>query len=379
MKKGFQLISQDPESRARLGVYHTAHGSFETPIFMPVGTQAAIKGLTTDQVKSLGAQIILGNTYHLFLRPGHELIKDLGGLHQYMNWQGPILTDSGGFQVFSLSKLRKIKPEGVEFQSHLDGSKHLLSPEKVIEIQEALGSDIMMPLDECLPYPSTEADTQKSMELTLKWEASCLQARTKANQSLFAIVQGGTYKPLRQECAERMVACEVQNEHLGQTLTYDGFAIGGLSVGEPMDLAYEVVDYTEPYLPKNKARYLMGVGLPIDILTCIDLGIDMFDCVIPTRNARNGQLFTDQGAFNIRNSQFHKDDRPISELCTCYTCKNYSRAYLRHISLAKEILSAVLNSIHNLHYYLNLLSQARLAIKEGSYRQFFNEYKKMQE
>ncbi|MBI2335883.1 MAG: tRNA guanosine(34) transglycosylase Tgt [Deltaproteobacteria bacterium] len=363
MVKRFELHHQDEKTRARAGVYHTAHGSFETPAFMPVGTVAAVKALTPHQVKDLGAQIILSNTYHLYMRPGHKLIERLGGLHHYMGWEGPILTDSGGFQVFSLARLAKVSHDGVSFQSHLDGSKHLLTPELVIEIQESLGSDIMMPLDECLPYPMTEEQVQASVEITLAWEKRCLKAKKSQNNSLFAIIQGGMYKNWRQQCAQELLLMEGGD-------AFDGYAIGGVSVGEPMELAYEITDRMTEVLPKPKPRYLMGVGMPVDIITAIGLGIDMFDCVIPTRNARNGMLFTEHGPINIRNSQYHEDPKPISESCTCYTCQHFSKAYLRHISLSKEILSPVLNSIHNLHYYLSLLSDARQAIRENRFALF---------
>jgi len=365
----FQLLKKDPYTQARLGRYATAHGSFETPVFMPVGTVGTVKAMRPDELKGLGAEIILGNTYHLYLRPGHLLIKELGGLHAFMNWPGPILTDSGGYQVFSLSQTCRLREDGVEFQSHLDGSKHLLTPELAIEIQEALGSDIMMVLDECLPYPSELSRAQSSMELTLRWAERCLLSRTGEN-SLFCIVQGGTFQGLRKECAERLVALDGKNP--GKS--FEGFALGGLSVGEPMPLAYEIAGNTTPYLPEQKPRYLMGVGMPEDIVTCIGLGIDMFDCVVPTRMARHGTMFTKFGRINIRGSEFAKDSGPLEEGCSCYTCQNFSRAYLRHLSLSKEILSAILNTIHNLHYFLNLLGQARRAIAEGNYAKFQKEF-----
>ncbi len=380
----FTLHKKLSDSKARLGEIHTAHGSFQTPVFMPVGTYATVKSIRPDQlVGELNAPIILGNTYHLYLRPGHQLIKRLGGLHKFMQWPRPILTDSGGFQVFSLSKFRKVKPEGAEFQSHLDGSKHFLTPELAIEIQEALGSDIMMVLDECLGYPATEEEAKKSMDLTLSWAEKSLLAR-KSDAALFAIVQGGMYKHLRGECIERLM--EMGELGVGgrgsgvnqNPLTpnsqpptvFNGYAVGGVSVGEPMEIAYELADYCANRLPENKPRYLMGVGLPEDIVTCIDLGIDLFDCVIPTRNARNGMLFTSDGFIYIRNACYTEDENPIDSECSCYTCKNFSRAYLRHLSHSKEILSAILNSIHNLHYYLNLLSDIRCSISEGNFSEF---------
>ena len=369
----FELLQKDPSSRARLGRYDTAHGSFETPVFMPVGTQATVKAMRPEELKELGASIILGNTYHLFLRPGHRTIEALGGLHRFMNWPGPILTDSGGYQVFSLAKMCKLKPEGVQFQSHIDGSSHLLSPELAIEIQEALGSDIMMVLDECLPYPSEQKVVAESLKLTVEWAQRCRQARRREDSSLFAIVQGGIYPELRKECAERLL--ELEGGSRGEGLRpFDGIAIGGLSVGEPMELAYDIVGELTPILPEDRPRYLMGVGMPQDLVTCIGLGIDMFDCVIPTRSARHGLLFTQRGRLYIKRAEFSQDPKPIEESCTCYTCRNYSRAYLRHLSFAKEVLSAVLNTIHNLHYFLNLLTQARLAIRAGQYADFQREF-----
>ncbi|HEX5035376.1 MAG TPA: tRNA guanosine(34) transglycosylase Tgt, partial [bacterium] len=351
----FQLLQKDPRTRARLGRYDTAHGSFETPVFMPVGTQATVKSMRPEELKELGASIILGNTYHLYLRPGHRTIEGLGGLHRFMNWPGPILTDSGGYQVFSLAKMCKLKPEGVQFQSHLDGSSHLLSPELAIEIQEALGSDIMMVLDECLPYPSEEKVVAESLKLTVGWAQRCRQARRREDSSLFAIVQGGIYPGLRKECAVRLLELEEGNRS-GGLRPFDGIAVGGLSVGEPMEMAYEIVEGLEPLLPEARPRYLMGVGMPQDLVTCIGLGIDMFDCVVPTRSARHGLLFTPRGRLYIKRAEYAQDPQPIDESCPCYTCRNYSRAYLRHLSFAKEVLSAVLNTIHNLHYFLNLLT-----------------------
>ncbi|MCP5467992.1 MAG: tRNA guanosine(34) transglycosylase Tgt [Deltaproteobacteria bacterium] len=369
--ENFQILHQDQQTQARCGVYKTHHGEFKTPVFMPVGTQATVKSMQPEQLKQLGAQIILSNTYHLYLRPGHQLIKKLGGLHNFMNWQGPILTDSGGYQVFSLAKMQKVTQEGVKFQSHLDGSYHLLTPELAIEVQEALGSDIMMVLDECLPYPSEKNATLKSMEITLNWEERCLQARTRQDCDLFAIVQGGMYTDLRKICTQRLL--EIHEKGTQNSLSkFQGFAVGGVSVGEPIELGYEMVACVTPLLPKELPRYVMGVGYPEDIITCIGYGVDMFDCVIPTRCARHGLLFTPQGKLYIRRAEFSEDSKPIDEKCSCYTCQNYSRAYLRHLSLSKEILSAILNTIHNLHYYFNLLEQARLAIIE----QRFSEFKK---
>jgi queuine tRNA-ribosyltransferase len=370
MSFNFKILKNSQDTQARLGEITTPHGTFQTPVFMPVGTQATVKAIRPDQLHDeLNAPIILGNTYHLYLRPGHHLIRQLGGLHNFMKWPRPILTDSGGYQVFSLAKLRKLKPEGVEFQSHLDGSTHFLTPELAIEIQEALGSDIMMVLDECLAYPSTEQEARTSMDLTLSWAEKSLNAR-RSEAALFAIVQGGMYKNLRGECIEKLTSLLTPHS----SLSFDGYAIGGVSVGEPMELAYELAEFCAERLPKEKPRYLMGVGLPEDIVTCIDLGIDMFDCVVPTRNARNGMLFTSEGFLYIRNATYTKDEKPVDPQCSCYTCKNFSRAYLRHLSHAKEILSAILNSIHNLHYYLNLLGEIRLSISERRFSQFKKEF-----
>ncbi len=372
----FKLIKKSRDTKGRLGKIQTNHGEIETPIFMPVGTQATVKAMTVDDLESLNAQIILGNTYHLFLRPGHEIIKSLGGLHKFMNWQKPILTDSGGFQVFSLADLRnKITDEGVEFQSHLDGGlKHLLTPELAIEIQESLNSDIMMVLDECIAYPATEKRAKEAMERSLLWAGRCLQARTSDN-ALFGIVQGGMYEHLRKEYIERLIEISTTPDAVRCTpYEFDGYAIGGLSVGEPNELMWEYAELSADHLPEDKPRYLMGVGTPEDLLECIDRGVDMFDCVMPTRNARNSYLFTSKGDLNIKNAQFKADDRPLDENCTCPTCRKYSRAYLRHLAQAKELLSYRLNTFHNLHFYLNLLEQARLALRQDRYKEFKKEF-----
>jgi queuine tRNA-ribosyltransferase len=370
----FQLIQEDKKTQARCGRYQTAHGVFETPVFMPVGTHATVKAMRPEDLAQLGARVILGNTYHLFLRPGHRVIEELGGLHRFMNWPGPILTDSGGYQIFSLAKRCKVQEDGVEFQSHLDGSRHMLTPELAVEVQEALGSDIMMVLDECLPYPSEKSEVARSIAMTTRWARRSLLAKKKNNGSLFAIVQGGMFHELRRESAERILEIRGEDATSGQDSPFDGFAIGGVSVGEPMDLGYEVVHELAPRLPKDKPRYLMGIGLPEDIITCIGYGVDMFDCVFPTRAARHGLLFTPRGRLYIRRGEFARDGRPIQENCPCYTCRHYSRAYLRHLSLSKEILSAILNTIHNLHYFLNLLGQARLAIQGGKFLNFQKEF-----
>jgi queuine tRNA-ribosyltransferase len=372
-----------PEPRIKKIV--TPHGSFETPVFMPVGTYATIKAMSVDEMENLGAEIILGNTYHLMLRPGHETIRKLGGLHKFMGWNGPILTDSGGFQVFSLSKLRKLKDDGVEFQSHIDGDLHFLTPEKAIDVQTALGSDIMMVLDECTPYPIEEAGARESMELTLKWAKRSLDYFRKSSQPpfpergpfrgekggpggisplLFGIVQGSVYKNLRKECTERLLEMKAQGAG------FDGIAIGGLSVGEPKEHLYAMARETAPHIPDEFPRYAMGIGMPEDLVELVGYGIDMFDCVIPTRNARNGQLFTRHGTVEIRHAKYKEDPRPIDEECPCPVCRRYSRAYLRHLYLAKEILSARLNSTHNLHYFLSLLKNMREAIRKGTYDEF---------
>lgn len=356
----FTLLKAGTDTRGRLGHIHTAHGEARTPLFMPVGTQATVKAVTPEELVAAGAQIILANTYHLFLRPGHERIQRLGGLHRFMCWERPILTDSGGYQIYSLADLRrKFTDAGVEFQSHLDGgARHLLTPELAVEIQEALGSDISMVLDECTPYPADEAKARTSMELSLRWAARCLAARHSQN-ALFGIVQGGMYPHLRREYIERL-----------QEGSFDGFAIGGLSVGEPIPLMYEMVEACTGVLPTTRPRYLMGVGTPEDLVECIDRGVDLFDCVMPTRHARNGQLFTSRGEINIENARFADDAAPIDEACHCYTCRNYSRAYLRHLFLAKEILASRLATLHNLQFYFDLVERAVQALKQDRYAEF---------
>jgi len=362
----FDLIKQDSATSARLGKMTTPHGMVHTPAFMPVGTQGTVKSMLPEEIKNCGAEIILGNTYHLYLRPGHETIKKLGGLHRFMNWPDPILTDSGGFQVYSLGALRKITPDGVMFRSHIDGSQHFLSPQKAIEIQEALGADIMMCLDECTPYPSTLSQTAESLALTIKWADLCRQTKTSVDQALFGIVQGGTYLNLRKQAVEQAVP-----------LDFDGYALGGVSVGEPKEIMYEITDSITPLLPVNKPRYLMGVGTPEDIVFGVSCGIDMFDCVIPTRCARHGLLFTNSEKIVIKNSRWRECNDPIDETCDCYTCKNYSRAYLRHLYIAGEILAMVLNTIHNVRYYMRLMEQIRAALKEDRFLEFKKNFKKI--
>lgn len=360
----YELIKECKQSGARLGKFHTPHGVIETPIFMPVGTQATVKSLTPEDLHDVNAQIILSNTYHLFLRPGHELIEKAGGLHKFMHWDGPILTDSGGFQVFSLGDLRKISEEGVEFRSHIDGSKKFISPEKAVEIQTALGSDIMMAFDECAPYPADRQYVKNSLERTTRWLGRCVEAhKNTENQALFGIVQGGMYKDLREQSAE-------------QILQYDlpGYAVGGLSVGEPKELMYEVLDYTTPLLPENKPRYLMGVGTPDCLFEGVIRGIDMFDCVLPTRIARNGTAMTSQGRLTIKNAKYTEDFTPLDPECDCYVCKNYTKAYLRHLYKANEILSARLMSYHNLHFLLNLMKTIREAIMDDRLLDYKDEF-----
>lgn len=330
---------------------------------MPVGTQGTVKAMTPEEVREVGARIILANTYHLYIRPGHELIRRLGGLHRFMNWNGPILTDSGGFQVFSLGELRKITEEGVTFRSHLDGSPHLLTPESAVAVQEALGSDIAMCFDECPPYPSTREDVRRSMELTLRWAVRCRDAKTREDQALFGIVQGGMYPDLRIECLERL-----------KYLDFPGYALGGLSVGEENPLMYEIMEACSPHLPEDKPRYVMGIGTPEDLIEAVYRGYDMFDCVMPTRNARNGMLFTSAGKINIRNARHADDPGPLDPECDCYVCRNYSRAYLRHIFQAREILASRLNTWHNLHYYLSLMEGARAAIAADRFADFRREF-----
>jgi queuine tRNA-ribosyltransferase len=353
----FELI-RGGASGARLGRVTTAHGAFDTPAFMPVGTLGAVKTVTPDEVRATGAQVILANTYHLHLRPGERLVRELGGLHRFMGWDGPILTDSGGFQVFSLSGLRKLTPEGVHFRSHLDGSARFLSPESAVAIQEALGSDIMMVLDECLQYPASREQAGASLELTLAWAARCKAAWLGAN-ALFGIVQGGGYADLRLRAVEGLLAID-----------FPGYALGGFSVGEPPELMYELVGATAPHLPADRPRYLMGVGTPADLVEAIDRGIDMFDCVMPTRNARNGSLFTAAGPLNIRNAAHAADPGPIEPGCPCAACRGFSRAYLRHLALSRETLGLRLNTIHNLSYYQRLMAGARAAVAAGRWEAF---------
>jgi queuine tRNA-ribosyltransferase len=343
------------DGNARLGTLHTAHGTIQTPAFMPVGTAATVKAMLPESVKSTGAEIILGNTYHLMLRPTAERIAKLGGLHQFMGWQGPILTDSGGFQVMSLAELRKITEEGVSFQSHIDGSKHMLSPERSMEIQHLLGSDITMIFDECTPFPATHEQAKHSMELSLRWAERSKNAFTpREGYGLFGIVQGGVYEDLRHASSEGL-----------QQIGFDGYAIGGLAVGEGQELMFTTLDYTTPTLPADKPRYLMGVGKPDDLIGAVLRGVDMFDCVLPTRSGRNGQAFTRDGAINLRNARFQEDTSPLDPECGCYTCTHYTRAYLNHVVKSGEIIGAMLMTWHNLHFYQDIMRGLREAIKAG--------------
>ncbi|MDD5356143.1 MAG: tRNA guanosine(34) transglycosylase Tgt [Candidatus Omnitrophica bacterium] len=360
----FKITHKDKNSRARCSQLSTPHGVIETPIFMPVATQAAVKTISPRELKECSAQIILSNAYHLYLRPGLDVIKEIGGLHNFMSWDKPILTDSGGYQVFSLAFLRKYRGEGVEFQSHIDGSKHFLTPGKVIQIQRALGSDIIMPLDDCIEYPATREMAKVALERTAHWaerskEEYLKSSPDKDKQALFGITQGSTYDDLRKESCERLAE-----------LDFFGYAIGGLSVGEPQDLMYNIFSLATQNLPVEKPRYVMGIGMPEDILEAVNCGVDMFDCVIPTRYGRNGSAFTSEGKLTVRNAEFKSDDRPLDPNCDCYTCKNFSRAYLRHLFNSSEMLGLRLVSLHNIYFFLKLTQDIRGAIKEGRFVEF---------
>ncbi|OGX00790.1 MAG: tRNA guanosine(34) transglycosylase Tgt [Omnitrophica bacterium RIFCSPLOWO2_02_FULL_45_16] len=367
----FKLIRKDKNSKARIGKLITAHGEINTPVFMPVGTQGTVKAISNDELNDCGVEIILGNAYHLFLRPGLDIIKSAGGLHKFIGWQKPILTDSGGYQVFSLAVLRKINEKGVEFSSHIDGAKHFITPEKVIEIQEVLGSDIMMAFDECVHYPAARDYVEQSLALTTKWAKGSQDyfrktrnaARGAQKELLFGIVQGGAYLDLRKKAVEQLLE-----------IGFDGYAIGGVSVGEPNGLIHEVSAYTASLLPEDKARYLMGLGTPPDILEAISEGIDMFDCVVPTRNGRNGQAFTWKGELQLRNAEYKEDFTPIDKDCDCMACRNYTRAYIRHLFNAGELLGLRLVSLHNIHFYVKLMIKSRQAIKEDCFEKFKKEF-----
>lgn len=374
MSFSFQVLSRDPKSRARCGKLNTAHGEILTPVFMPVGTQATVKTLARDELLEVGSQIILGNTYHLYLRPGEELLKQAGGLHGFASWPKPILTDSGGFQVFSLAALRQIHENGVRFQSHIDGSRHEFTPESVIRTQRALGSDFMMVLDECAPASSTREYVERSLQLTTAWAKRCLLAWQNSagwyghEQTLFAITQGGTFADLRQHSTEELLQLE-----------FPGYAIGGLAVGEPKPAMLEMLELSTSLLPEHKPRYLMGVGKPEDLVQAVHLGVDMFDCVIPTRNGRKGQVFTMHGPLNLRNARFKEDFTPIEAACDCYACRTYSRAYLRHLFYAQEILALRMASLHNIRFYHRLMANMREAIARGAFVEwqaaFWREYR----
>ena len=362
-KSIFTQHQRSSQCDARRGEVATKHGMVQTPVFMPVGTQASVKAVTVENLVDIGAQIILGNTYHLFIRPGHALIERFGGLHGFMNWDRPILTDSGGFQIFSLKKLATITEEGATFRSHLDGSKKFLSPEDAVKVQESLGSDIMMCLDTCIPYPADRSQTVESTALTGRWARRCREAHRKKEQLLFGITQGGMYPELRKESAETLIE-----------IGFDGYAIGGLSVGESKQQMHDMTEATVAHLPDEQPVYLMGVGTPEDLVEGVWRGVDMFDCVMPTRNARNGTLFTSSGKVVIKNSRHREDQAPVDERCGCYTCRNYSRAYLRHLFVSREILAYHLNTIHNLYYYLNLMQEIREAIEKDSFASFRNDF-----
>jgi queuine tRNA-ribosyltransferase len=346
-------------NKARLGIIKTAHGIVETPVFMPVGTQATIKGILPKEINELGYSIILCNAYHLFLRPGHQLLLKCGGLHQFMGWDKAILTDSGGFQVFSLGKINKISDDGVTFQSYIDGSKHFINPEKAMEIQMALGSDIAMVFDQCVPYPSNKFETKVAAERTYKWAKECRKYHNQKDQSLFGIIQGGLFQDIRKENTFRLIE-----------LDFPGYALGGLSVGEPKSLMYEILDAIVPLLPTEKPRYLMGVGAPESVIEGVIRGIDLFDCVLPTRNGRNGCLFTRNGKISITNAIYKEDFNPLDQYCQCYTCQNFTRAYLRHLYIAKEMLAPILGTIHNLYFMNQLMKELRKAILEDNLESF---------
>ncbi len=366
----FHVIAEDKRTRARAGILRTAHGVVETPVFMPVGTQATVKALTQEMLEEMGAQILLANTYHLFLRPGEQVIRELGGLHRFMAWERAILTDSGGYQIMSLAPLRTVREEGVYFRSHLDGSEHLLTPERAIEIQMALGSDILMVLDECLPHPAERAEVERAVRLTTAWAR---RSKTRFEQmreqgpgmpaALFGIVQGGLYADLRRRSLQELLE-----------IGFDGYALGGLSVGEEKSATFEMVAYLAELLPRERPRYLMGMGTPADLIQSVRQGVDMFDCVLPTRNARNGQVFTSRGPLNIKNAAYARDPRPLDEDCRCRVCRRYARAYIRHLYGSGEILAAILCTYHNVHFYLDTMRKIRQAIALGNFAEFAQDF-----
>lgn len=363
MPSHFQVLHQDSGCRARTARLETGHGVINTPIFMPVGTNATVKAMRPEDLKEAAAQIILANTYHLYLRPGHRLVEQLGGLHRFMAWDGPILTDSGGFQVYSLTELRKITEEGVAFRSHIDGSPHLLTPELSIKIQESLGADIIMCFDECPPAEAERGYVERSLAMTTRWARRCKEAHSRADQHLFGIVQGGRFSDLRQRSLQEL-----------QQIGFDGYALGGLSVGEEKPVMHEVMDACSDLLPVDHPRYIMGIGTPEDLVEAVWRGYDMFDCVMPTRNARNGMLFTGRGRVNIKRKQYEDDQGPLDPDCSCYVCRTYSRAYLRHLFRSGEILSSMLNTHHNIAWYLNLMDRIRTAIAQDSFEAFRKEF-----
>lgn len=363
MPDHFQVVHQDGGCRARTGRLTTPHGEIQTPIFMPVGTNASVKAMRPEDLRDAGAQIILANTYHLYLRPGHRLVEELGGLHRFMSWDRPILTDSGGFQVYSLTELRKITEEGVKFRSHIDGSMHLLTPELSIKVQEALGADIIMCFDECPPADAGREYVERSLAMTTRWAQRSKDAHTRRDQLLFGIVQGGRFSDLRQRSLQEL-----------QGIGFDGYALGGLSVGEEKPVMHEVMDACSDLLPADHPRYIMGIGTPEDLVEAVWRGYDMFDCVMPTRNARNGMLFTSQGRLNIKRKQYEQDQGPLDPACSCYVCRNYSRAYLRHLFRSGEILASMLNTHHNIAWYLSLMGRMREAIRQDQFEAFRKEF-----
>ncbi|MCF8082107.1 MAG: tRNA guanosine(34) transglycosylase Tgt [Deltaproteobacteria bacterium] len=363
----FRVKHRASDCGARTGEITTAHGTFETPAFMPVGTQGSVKAVSPEDLREIGAQIILSNTYHLYLRPGHNIIRRLGGLHRFMHWSGPILTDSGGFQVYSLAGLRSISEKGVTFQSHVDGSTHFIGPEEAIEIQQSLGGDIMMAFDECVSYPAEREYVANAVRLTTQWARRSLEHKKRGNQAIFGIIQGGMHTDLREQSARDLVA-----------LGFDGYALGGLSVGEDRPTRLRVIRDTIGFIPPDRPVYVMGVGAPEDLVEGVRLGVDMFDCVMPTRNARNGTLFTSNGKMIIKNARYAEDPKPVDGRCGCYTCTHYSRAYLRHLFMAREILAYRLNTIHNLAHYCRLMAELRTAVSEDRVEAYAREFYDLQ-
>lgn len=355
----FEILKEDRDTKARLGRIYTSHGTVETPAFMPVATQGSVKAMTPEEIEGIGFEMVIANSYHLYLRPGTETVKKLGGLHGFMSWRHPILTDSGGFQALSLSRVRVIKEDGILFRSHLDGSEHFLTPEKCIDIQNALGTDIMMCLDECPPFPSSYEYMENSVRLTTRWARLCKRASRGSPRALFGIVQGGTFPELRRKSALELIEIDL-----------DGYAVGGLGIGESRAETYETGEFTLSFLPRDKPRYLMGLGMPEDIVEAVSMGVDLFDCVLPTRNARNGTLFTNHGKVVIKNARYTEDKRPVDEDCSCYTCRTFSRAYLRHLYQAREILASRLLTFHNLYYYGGLMKEIRRSIEIGEFYGF---------